>query len=719
MKTVLKYLIPVALALVSCKKAVDTVDPEPSAVEPAAWFVEGLASADASNPTTRSWEYTNAASGEDVLKFKWAGNAYVPGEARFEGYWLANGMWVRADGEGYALNTILNDDEYPTYVENTDAGDFIHVSLPAAASHATKLLVVYTGSNINHTYWFDDPDHADVSLNSDGSAISLLFDAHNKWTFYVPGQDNNEVIYGVADITPEALTPDGENASASVDFDFRHLESVFRVRMRNMTELPITLSNVTVTANADKGGDDEAPFAGQLLLTCSDNGISPEAAYGESFFEATPASYLPDPKGEESSDFYITLEPDEYLTVYMMPMANPACDISQWDFTFSAYSESAVVGLVTVPGSAIADATREDGETWTPLKPGYVYTVNMRVGSPYIDYEVNGSMLHFIRESNMRLRLLQPSDGNQYTGDIEIPETVTVAGLTYKVETINSYAFANQTGLTNVTIPSSVTYVGKAAFGGCTSLTSVSFPEYAYLDTEAMFYGCSNLTSVTLPTSGWSSMRAQMFWGCSSLASLTIPACVTNTLGDGVFTGCTALGGHIDSDSEYAVIEENTGVVYSYQSNWDHYWYDDIVLSWIPENFTGDEDGFYQVRLATARIKAYATCFLALKSMSINSTVVEIGIGNFMETPNLETLKVWWSSDDKLTNLLWGGYTYSSLPDSGQNTFHNWYFALNSDEKMQDITISVPKNCLDLYNRQPFTYWAERGAHIVARTVDY
>ncbi len=43
------------------------------------------------------------------------------------------------------------------------------------------------------------------------------------------------------------------------------------------------------------------------------------------------------------------------------------------------------------------------------------------------------------------------------------------------VKIIEFYAFRNCTGLTSITIPDSITDIGKYAFKGCTDLTSVTF----------------------------------------------------------------------------------------------------------------------------------------------------------------------------------------------------------------------------------------------------
>ena len=56
---------------------------------------------------------------------------------------------------------------------------------------------------------------------------------------------------------------------------------------------------------------------------------------------------------------------------------------------------------------------------------------------------------------------------------------------------------------------------------------------------ENCFYDCSGLTSITIPSSV-TSLREQCFWGCSGLTSVTIPSSVTS-MGDRCFRGCSGL----------------------------------------------------------------------------------------------------------------------------------------------------------------------------------
>ena len=53
----------------------------------------------------------------------------------------------------------------------------------------------------------------------------------------------------------------------------------------------------------------------------------------------------------------------------------------------------------------------------------------------------------------------------------------------------------------SVTIPESVTSIGKSAFSDCSSLTSITIPESVTSIGEGAFWGCSNLTSITIPKS--------------------------------------------------------------------------------------------------------------------------------------------------------------------------------------------------------------------------
>ena len=148
-----------------------------------------------------------------------------------------------------------------------------------------------------------------------------------------------------------------------------------------------------------------------------------------------------------------------------------------------------------------------------------------------------------------------------YSGDIRIPEKVSYSSMDFQVIGIGDHAFSDCHGLTSVTLPNSITYIGigafgnsvitsidlpesltsigGSAFGGCENLTSIVIPNSVTFIDEAIFNQCHKLSSVTLPN-GITSIPTYMFWNCYSLRTLKIPDSVTK-IGAAAFRGCTNL----------------------------------------------------------------------------------------------------------------------------------------------------------------------------------
>ena len=104
---------------------------------------------------------------------------------------------------------------------------------------------------------------------------------------------------------------------------------------------------------------------------------------------------------------------------------------------------------------------------------------------------------------------------------------------------IGDNAFNGCSGLTSITLPSSVTSIGAAAFKGCSGLTSLTIPPGVTEIGNYAFEGCSGLTSLTIPP-GITSISDGVFEGCSGLTSLTLPPGLTS-IGDFAFSYCSGL----------------------------------------------------------------------------------------------------------------------------------------------------------------------------------
>lgn len=134
-----------------------------------------------------------------------------------------------------------------------------------------------------------------------------------------------------------------------------------------------------------------------------------------------------------------------------------------------------------------------------------------------INYNLNSDKTAEVTKSNV-------------TGDIVIPEKITVDGVEYSVTSIVFNAFGGCKALTSVAMPS-VTRIGYFAFGSCSSLTSVDMPLVTSIGSEA-FENCSSLTSVAMPSV--TSIGSEAFCGCP-IINLSLPATLTS-IGNNCFT---------------------------------------------------------------------------------------------------------------------------------------------------------------------------------------
>jgi hypothetical protein len=75
-----------------------------------------------------------------------------------------------------------------------------------------------------------------------------------------------------------------------------------------------------------------------------------------------------------------------------------------------------------------------------------------------------------------------------YSGDINIPSSVTYNGGTYPVTAVRGYSFLSS-AITSVTVSEGLTTIGDGAFNGCLSLTTVSLPSTLTSVGQYLFMG--------------------------------------------------------------------------------------------------------------------------------------------------------------------------------------------------------------------------------------
>ena len=128
--------------------------------------------------------------------------------------------------------------------------------------------------------------------------------------------------------------------------------------------------------------------------------------------------------------------------------------------------------------------------------------------------------LRYVLDPETKTATLLPKREGKYSGDIIIPEKVKGNdGVEYIVVSLVDKCFQDCSGLTSITIPSSVTSLGWCCFANCSGLTSITIPSSVTSLGVACFEGCSGLTSITIPSSV-TSWGGDCFRGCQNLETV-------------------------------------------------------------------------------------------------------------------------------------------------------------------------------------------------------
>lgn len=162
-------------------------------------------------------------------------------------------------------------------------------------------------------------------------------------------------------------------------------------------------------------------------------------------------------------------------------------------------------------------------------------------------------------------------DDSTQDGVIDIPDTVTSGGQSYKVTAIGDSAFNPSHTITNVSsvfIPATVTSIGRFAFRCCKFLATVTFAEGSQLKSIGVsafsgtdsahpifkeiqipysvetigtnaFHNCQDLESITLPAS-LETIESSAFSSCRKLSEIKLPTSL-KAIQSYVFDDCSSL----------------------------------------------------------------------------------------------------------------------------------------------------------------------------------
>ncbi|MGA3181056.1 MAG: leucine-rich repeat protein [Verrucomicrobiota bacterium] len=280
----------------------------------------------------------------------------------------------------------------------------------------------------------------------------------------------------------------------------------------------VSLNSIQIPGSVTSLGEDA--FAGCLSLSSVFFGSNAPVADGSVFLNDTvTAYYLPGTSGwagflvntgvpVQDEFVYREYEGGIQITAYSGPggavdLPGAIDGLPVTSIAGNAFSGTALTSI-TIPGSVV--------NIGSGAFEGCASLAAITVNATNLFYTSVGGVL-FDKSQTMLIQY-PPA---LLSGSYAIPDTVAIIG-------IAAFQYA---GLTNVTIPDSVTSIQLDAFQECTNLAGVTIPNSVTSIGEDAFQGCTALTGIIIPGSVLS-IGSEAFQGCASLAAITVDA--TNLL---------------------------------------------------------------------------------------------------------------------------------------------------------------------------------------------
>lgn len=147
-----------------------------------------------------------------------------------------------------------------------------------------------------------------------------------------------------------------------------------------------------------------------------------------------------------------------------------------------------------------------------------------------------GASYQVVSEDEKQPTVVYTAPADKNVKKITVPATITVGGITYKVESVAPDAFKNCRKLTSVKISAGVQKIGKNAFSGCSKLSSVTIGKDVTEIGAGAFANCKALKKITIPAAV-TKIGKKAFNKCKKLKTVTIKTKKLKTVGGSAFKG--------------------------------------------------------------------------------------------------------------------------------------------------------------------------------------
>ena len=147
-----------------------------------------------------------------------------------------------------------------------------------------------------------------------------------------------------------------------------------------------------------------------------------------------------------------------------------------------------------------------------------------------------GASYQVVSEDEKQPTVVYTAPADKNVKKITVPATITVGGITYKVESVAPDAFKNCRKLISVKISAGVQKIGKNAFSGCSKLSSVTIGKDVTEIGDGAFANCKALKKITIPAAV-TKIGKKAFNKCKKLKTVTIKTKKLKTVGSSAFKG--------------------------------------------------------------------------------------------------------------------------------------------------------------------------------------
>ena len=429
----------------------------------------------------------------------------------------------------------------------------VAIGVSSCTVHNSKLLYELneTGYTVSAGKYYDETDVV-IPSTYNGKKVTKIA---NSAFSYVKNKENIKSITipnSVTSIGSYAFSGCASLTSVTIPNSVTSIGGYAFEDCAGLTSLTMPLPDIDIS------GDYSSTPLGEYFSSSEFTGSYKVQQYPKKFFGSAVSSdyYIPNSlkqvvitKGIVPCGFFsecatiesVTLPPDissiEQKTFFLCGIKSITLPATVKKIENQAFSGCAKLESLTIPsnveeiyGNAFSNCTRLSSVTWNARDCGITYA---------------------------------DSQWAIFSGCDKLKNVTVGAG----VQVLPSYAFYN-CSLTRITIPGSVTSIGKYAFGDHSSLRFNEYDNAYYLGNtdnpyavlvkvknsditsceisgktkfiyNNAFYGCSSLTGITIPNSV-TSIGSGAFYSCSKLTNVTIPNSVTS-IEDSAFYGCSGL----------------------------------------------------------------------------------------------------------------------------------------------------------------------------------